>query len=68
MTEEENETIDNWPLFMREYPFTRKGMTVREYEEEKAYYLSMSVDDLKYGRYKPLWKQREEAGDTSTFK
>ncbi len=60
MMEDPNEIIDDWPLYMREYPFVRKGMTAREYYEEKEYYLSGTIDDLKNGRYKPLWKQREE--------
>ena len=60
MTEDLNETVDNWPPIMLEYPFVRRGMTKKEYLEEKKYYCSMTADDLKQGRYKPLWKQREE--------
>lgn len=60
MTEDLNETIDNWPHIMLEYPFVRRGMTKAEYFEEKEYYKAMTPEDLKEERYKPLWKQREE--------
>ena len=60
--EDPNEIIDNWDPIMLEYPFVRigKGMTAREYYEEKEYYLSVGLDAIKSRRYKPLWKQREE--------
>ena len=66
MMEDPNEIIDNWNPIMLEYPFVRRwsGMTAREYYEEKAYYLSMTLDDIKNGNYKPLWKQREEKDKT----
>ena len=55
-----DEIIDNWHPILLEYPFVRRGMTAKEYFEEKEYYLSVGIDDLKNERYKPLWKQREE--------
>lgn len=58
MMEDENEVIDNWDQRLLEYPFVRKGMTAKEYDEEKQYYLSQSIEDLKSGKYVPLWKQR----------
>ena len=60
MTEDPNEIIDNWDLRLLEYPFVRKGMTAKEYDEEKAYMLSRPLEEIKQGLYKPLWKQREE--------
>ncbi|MCR5419308.1 MAG: hypothetical protein K6E84_10360 [Lachnospiraceae bacterium] len=65
MMEEARKTIDNWDHRLLEYPFVRKGMTVEEYEKEKAYYFSVSMEDLKKQRYKPLWKQREESNGGS---
>lgn len=53
------ETIDSLDPIMLEYPFVREGMTIDEYYEEKEYYINQSVDDLKNGRYIPLWKQTE---------
>ena len=61
MTGEARETIDNWDHRLLEYPFVRKGMTVEEYEEEKAYYFSVPISDHKKSIYKPLWKQKEIA-------
>ena len=48
-----DEIIDGWSLLLREYPFTRKGMTAWEYYEEKQYYMSVGLDDIKNLRYKP---------------
>lgn len=55
-----NDSIDSWGLNFLEYPFVREGMTVAEYEEEKKYYLEQGLENIKNGKYKPLWKQREE--------
>lgn len=55
-----NDIIDNWPPIMLEYPFVHKGMTAKEYDEEKKYYFSRPIDEIKQQKYKPLWKQREE--------
>ncbi|MCR5775475.1 MAG: hypothetical protein K6G42_10365 [Lachnospiraceae bacterium] len=55
----DNKTIDSLDPVMCDYPFVREGMTLDEYYEEKEYYIKQSVDDLKKGRYVPLWKQRE---------
>ena len=44
---------------MLEYPFVRDGMTVGEYIEEKIYY-GEHFQEYRRGKYKPLWKQREE--------
>lgn len=63
MMEDLEETIDNWPLIMLEYPFVRRGMSKAEYFKEKKYYLSMTAMDLKMERYKPLWKQQMEKTD-----
>lgn len=60
MVIKKDDIIDNWPLILLEYPFVRKGMTASEYDEEKKYYMQQSLDDIKDGKYKPLWKQREE--------
>lgn len=65
MMEDLNETVDGWPHIMLEYPFVRRGMTKAEYFEEKEYYNTMTADDLKQGRYKPLWKQREGENEKS---
>ncbi len=35
MVENLNETVDNWPHIMLEYPFVRRGMTKAEYFFEK---------------------------------
>ncbi len=60
MMDDPNEITDNWHPILLEYPFVRRGMTAKEYFEEKEYYTSVGIDDLKNERYKPLWKQREE--------
>ena len=52
------DVIDNWDPIMLEYPFVRKGMTLREYLEEKEYYYQHK-SEIKTGEYKPLWKQKE---------
>ena len=59
MMEDQNEVIDNWNPILLEYPFVRKGMTAQEYDEEKAYYYSVPLEDHKTNQYVPLWKQRE---------
>ena len=61
MMEDPNELVDNLDLRLREYPFVRPGMTLREYDEEKKYYLSVGIEALKNQTYVPLWKQRENA-------
>lgn len=53
-----DDVIDNWDPVMLEYPFVRKGMTLREYFEEKEYYYQHR-EEVKTGKYEPLWKQRE---------
>ena len=57
-----DEVIDGWSLNRLEYPFTRRGMTAREYAEEFSYYLSVGVENIKSGKYEPLWKQRQREG------
>ena len=59
MMEDPNEIIDDWDPIMLEYPFVRKGMTAKEYVEEKEYYFSRPIEEIKKRKYKPLWKQRE---------
>lgn len=41
---------------MMEYPFYHDGMTIDEWYEERDYYAN-HMDDVKKGKYKPLWKQ-----------
>ena len=53
--------IDNWHPILLEYPFVRVGMTHREYIEEKAYYISGSLERFKMGLYSPIWKQLKKA-------
>ncbi len=43
---------------LKEAPYWRKGMTVEEYEVEREYYYK-HIEDVKEGKYKPLWKQKE---------
>ena len=44
---------------MREYPFYRKGMSLEDWKAERKY-MSDHLKDVRSGKYKPLWKQREE--------
>lgn len=57
-----DDVIDNWNPIMLEYPFVRKGMTLREYLEEKEYY-NQHRQDVKDGIYKPLWQQIQASVD-----
>ncbi|MBO4903038.1 MAG: hypothetical protein J5518_09620 [Lachnospiraceae bacterium] len=59
MMVDQNEIIDDWDPLLLEYPFVRKGMTAKEYDEEKAYYFSRPIDEIKNGTYIPLWKQNQ---------
>ena len=43
-------------MSMKEYIFWRDGMTPEEFEKELDYYYT-HIEDLKNGRYLPLWKQ-----------
>ena len=43
---------------MRQYPFYRKGMSLEEWRAERKY-MSNHLDDVRAGKYQPLWKQRE---------
>ncbi len=56
----EDDLIDDWDPMLLEYPFTRKGMTAKEFDEELKYLCRQSPSDLKNGNYKPLWQQKEE--------
>ena len=40
-------------------PFWREGMTAEEFDREREYY-GMHLEDVSSGKYKPLWKQKEE--------
>ncbi|MCM1190524.1 MAG: hypothetical protein NC541_14670 [bacterium] len=53
-----DDVIDNWSPLMLEYPFVRKGMTLREYFQEKDYY-NQHRQEVKDGTYLPLWKQNK---------
>ena len=44
---------------MRQYPFYREGMTYEEWKEERDY-RAEHIMDVPKGKYKPLWKQRED--------
>lgn len=46
------------PILLNQYPFVFEGMTVREYLEEKKYYLN-HYKEVRNLTYKPLWKQKE---------
>ena len=54
-----NETIDNWDARLLEYPFIYEGMTVEEYNKEKAYWGS-HLEEVRAGTYLPLWKQNQK--------
>lgn len=41
---------------LKEQPFWRDGMTVDEYNKERAY-LNTHLNELYEGTYQPLWKQ-----------
>ena len=43
---------------LKEVPFWRDGMSVEEYERERDY-LNLHLEDLKNGKYIPLWKQEK---------
>ena len=50
----------NWATeTLKEVPFWREGMTPEEYEKEYNY-LYNHFDDLKVGKYKPLWAQEND--------
>lgn len=46
------------PILLNQYPFVHEGMTVRDYLEEKQYYLN-HCKEVRNLTYKPLWKQKE---------
>lgn len=54
-----SETIDDWPMILKEYPFIRKGMTPEEYDKEKDYFFK-NYASYRDGSYTPLWKQETE--------
>lgn len=43
----------------KEWVFYHDGMTEEEFDEEYLY-LNDHIEDWHKGRYKPLWKQRQE--------
>ena len=45
------------PILLNQYPFVHAGMTVRDYLEEKQYYLN-HCKEVRNGTYRPLWKQK----------
>ena len=47
---------------LKNAPFWREGMTQEEFDIEGAYYVE-SLLLVETGKYKPLWKQKEEASD-----
>ena len=54
MTEE-----SEFSFSMKEYPFYYKGMTLEEWKKERQY-MSEHLDDVRTGKYKPMWKQKED--------
>lgn len=54
MTEEPKFTFS-----MMEYPFYHDGMTMKEWKEERQY-MADHMEDVKKGKYKPLWKQEKD--------
>lgn len=44
---------------LKEAPYWREGMTPEEYDIEREYY-GKNFKLVREGKYKPLWKQREE--------
>ena len=45
---------------MKENPFYYDGISVDEYEKEREYYFSNFKTLVMEGKYKPLWKQKQE--------
>lgn len=43
---------------LKEAPYWRNGMTVDEYEKERAYF-NEHLDEWQKGKYVPLWKQND---------
>ncbi|MBR1456959.1 MAG: hypothetical protein IJ594_07345 [Oscillospiraceae bacterium] len=50
---------DDFSFSMKEYPFYHEGMTVAEWKEERQY-MADHMEEVKHGKYKPLWKQKNE--------
>lgn len=50
---------------MKEYPFYYDGMTLKEWKEERQY-MADHMDDVKKGKYKPLWMQGLDAEKNET--
>lgn len=46
---------------LKEAPYWRDGMTPEEYDVEREYLARNWETLVETGKYKPLWKQREEA-------
>lgn len=42
---------------LKEVPFWRDGMDVKEYDAEREYY-AKKFELVKQGKYVPLWKQK----------
>ena len=56
------EMYEDWATpTMKEAPYWRDGMSPDEYEAEREYYGRNYVSLFLKGKYKPLWKQKEEA-------
>ena len=54
-----SKTVENeLPFSKRQYPFYRKGMGIEEWRIESKY-MSDHLEDVRQGKYKPLWKQKE---------
>ena len=54
------EINENWATpTVKEVPFWRDDMTPEEYDIEREYY-GRNYDLVREGKYKPLWKQKEE--------
>jgi len=54
------ETKEWAPYSLREAPFYHKSITPEEYESERMYYYENFETLVKEGKYKPLWKQKQE--------
>lgn len=48
---------------LKNAPFWREGMTQEEFDTEAEYYLHNYFNLVEIGKYKPLWKQKEEASN-----
>ena len=49
-----------WATYgMMEAPYWRNGMTPEEYDREREYFYK-HIEDVKKGRYLPLWQQKME--------